>query len=88
MCAQEIVVTGCKELEFPPYLTCRNTQQIKSFLKRSRGASPLRNVKVLFLGNGRSGKTSILRMLAKLPLQPGDAGPESTRGVSGLWFAV
>ena len=39
-------------------------------------------MKVLFLGNGRSGKTSLLRALAKRPLQPGDPGPDSTVGVS------
>jgi GTPase SAR1 family protein len=42
----------------------------------------LKRLKVLFLGNGRSGKTSLLRALAKQPLQAGDAGPSSTVGVS------
>jgi hypothetical protein len=84
---QHIHVENCSNLEFPPQKLCegRNkTQKIKEFLKASYGSTPLRSVKVLLLGNGRSGKTSVLRMLAKMPLQPGDAGPESTRGVSGL----
>jgi GTPase SAR1 family protein len=34
---------------------------------------------VVFLGNGRSGKTSMLRAMAKMPLQPDQ---RSTRGVS------
>ncbi len=84
---QHIEVENCLNLEFPPQKLCegRNkTQKIKEYLKQSYGATPQRSVKVLLLGNGRSGKTSVLRMLAKMPLQPGDAGPESTRGVSGL----
>jgi hypothetical protein len=91
----EINVKTCPALEFPPIKICKGskaTQKIQAYLKESAGATPLRSVKVLFLGNGRSGKTSVLRMLAKKPLQPGDAGPESTRGVSGvppgLVFAV
>jgi ankyrin repeat protein len=91
----EINVKTCPALEFPPIKICKGskaTQKIQAYLMESAGATPLRSVKVLFLGNGRSGKTSVLRMLAKKPLQPGDAGPESTRGVSGvppgLVFAV
>ncbi len=83
---QNINVKNCAVLEFPPAKLCEGskcTQKIQEFLKSAAGSTPLRDVKVLFLGNGRSGKTSVLRMLAKMPIQPGDAGPESTRGVSG-----
>jgi GTPase SAR1 family protein len=41
-------------------------------------------VQVVFLGNGRSGKTSMLRTLAKKPLQPDQL---STRGVTVDTFA-
>jgi GTPase SAR1 family protein len=41
-------------------------------------------VQVVFLGNGRSGKTSMLRTLAKKPLQPDQ---QSTRGVTVDAFA-
>ena len=43
-----------------------------------------RAVQVVFLGNGRSGKTSMLRTLAKKPLQPDQL---STRGVTVDAFA-
>ena len=50
----------------------------------ARKAKPWRRLKVVFLGNGRSGKTSLLRALAKLPL---DSEEQSTRGVTVGSFA-
>jgi ankyrin repeat protein len=88
---QNIKIENCQALEFPPAKICegsKSTQRIQTYLKESSGATPLRSVKVLFLGNGRSGKTSVLRMLAGMPLEAGDAGPESTRGVSGIFSSV
>jgi ankyrin repeat protein len=85
---QRIVIKNCNFLEFPPYKMCsssKSTQRIKTFLKESSGSTPLRSVKVLFLGNGRSGKTSVLNMLARSPLRPGDKGPDSTRGITGYF---
>jgi hypothetical protein len=87
---QSIKVDNCPALEFPPKKICEgsnSTKKIQTYLKESSGATPLRSVKVLLLGNGRSGKTSLVRLLAKMPLQPGDAGPESTKGVSGAHAA-
>ena len=78
-----IFTTNCSSLTFPPPgIVNAGLASIFKFLKEVEKAHPLRRVKVLFLGNGRSGKTSLLRALAKQPLQPGDAGPDSTVGVS------
>jgi hypothetical protein len=78
-----IFTAGCPSLTFPPQRVCNDgLASIFKFLKEAQHAEPLKRVKVLFLGNGRSGKTSLLRALAKQPLQPGDAGPDSTVGVS------
>jgi hypothetical protein len=78
-----ISADGCSAMTFPPRSICeRGKDSILKFLKDAESAKPLRRVKVMFLGNGRSGKTSLLRALAKQPLRPGDAGPVSTKGVS------
>jgi hypothetical protein len=79
----DVTTAGCISLTFPPpTIVNAGLASIFNFLKDAENADPLRRVKVLFLGNGRSGKTSLLRALAKQPLQPGDVGPDSTVGVS------
>jgi hypothetical protein len=79
----DVTTTGCPSFKFPPLgIVNAGLACIFEFLMKAKNADPLRRVKVLFLGNGRSGKTSLLRALAKQPLQPGDAGPDSTVGVS------
>ena len=79
----DVTTAGCYSFQFPPpTIVNGGLASILEFLKKAEKALPLRRVKVLFLGNGRSGKTSLLRALAKQPLQPGDAGPDSTVGVS------
>ena len=79
----DVTTSGCLSLKFPPpSIVNSGLASIFKFLKDAENADPLKRVKVLFLGNGRSGKTSLLRALAKQPLQPGDAGPDSTVGVS------
>jgi hypothetical protein len=78
-----ISAEGCTSVKFPPpSIVQQGASSIFDFLKQAQDAKPLKRVKVLFLGNGRSGKTSLLRALAKQPLQAGDAGPSSTVGVS------
>ena len=78
-----ISTKGCTSITFPPSSVLdEGIKSIFKFLKEAQNAAPLRRVKVLFLGNGRSGKTSLLRALAKQPLSPGEAGPSSTVGVS------
>jgi hypothetical protein len=78
-----ISTAGCPSFTFPPPTILKDgLESIFKFLKQALNADPLKRVKVLFLGNGRSGKTSLLRALAKQPLQPGDTGPDSTVGVS------
>ena len=78
-----ISTEGCSSITFPPpRILNEGVNSIFKFLSDAQKADPLRRVKVLFLGNGRSGKTSLLHALAKQPLQPGDAGPDSTVGVS------
>lgn len=79
---KRIATEGCLSLTFPPQGALKDVTSIFDFLKKAQNAEPLKRVKVLFLGNGRSGKTSLLRALAKQPLRPGDAGPDSTVGVS------
>ena len=78
-----VTTEGCSSFTYPPPgIVNAGLASIFEFLKKAENADPLKRVKVLFLGNGRSGKTSLLRALAKQPLQPGDAGPDSTVGVS------
>ena len=78
-----ISTDGSSSITFPHSSILRGgVKTILKFLEDAQNADPLRRVKVLFLGNGRSGKTSLLRALAKKPLQPGEAGPDSTIGVS------
>jgi hypothetical protein len=74
---------GCSAITFPPKdIFLKGKNHIFQFLQDAEKAKPLRRVKVVFLGNGRSGKTSLLRALAKKPLRPGDVGPDSTKGVT------
>ena len=78
-----ISADGCGAITFPPKSSClQDRNAILKFLSDAESAKPLRLVKVMFLGYGRSGKTSLLGALAKQPLQPGDAGPVSTKSVS------
>ena len=78
-----ISADGCDAITFPPKSICEKGKiSIFKYMHDAQTAKPLRRVKVMFLGNGRSGKTSLLGALAKQPLQPGDAGPVSTKGVS------
>jgi hypothetical protein len=78
-----ISAEGCTSAKFPPpSIVQKGAGSIFDFLAQAQDAKPLKRVKVLFLGNGRSGKTSLLRALAKQPLRAGDAGPSSTVGVS------
>jgi hypothetical protein len=80
---KRINTEGCLSVTFPPPSVLKDgLTSIFDFLKKAQDAEPLKRVKVLFLGNGRSGKTSLLRALAEQPLQPGDAGPDSTVGLS------
>ena len=75
-----IVVDGCEHLEYPPpRIWKQGFLKIKDYLARAQKAEPLKKCKVVFLGNGRSGKTSLLRALAKLPFNDDEA---STQGVS------
>ncbi len=79
----EIVAKDCTEMMFPSSsIVQRGAKEIYNFIEKALGQSPLKRVKVLFLGNGRTGKTSLLSALAKQPLRPGDAGPDSTLGVN------
>jgi hypothetical protein len=74
---------GCGSIKFPPASIClKGKDEILKFLKVAESAKPLKRVKVMFLGNGRCGKTSLIRALAHEPLKPGDVGPQSTIGVS------
>jgi hypothetical protein len=74
-----IIADGCTSIVYPtPTIMNSGVKSIFKYLADAENAEPLRRVKVMFLGNGRSGKTSILSALARQPLQPGDAGPDST----------
>jgi GTPase SAR1 family protein len=53
-------------------------------VEAARDAKPWRRLKVVFPVNGRSGKTSLLRALARLEL---DGDERSTRGVTVDSFA-
>ena len=70
---------GCN-IQYPPKSNQDSIKKIKKFLLNARhNGKPWKRIKVVFLGNGRSGKTSLLRALAKLPL---DSEEQSTRGVN------
>jgi hypothetical protein len=78
-----IETIDCTAITFPhPSILNAGPKAIFNFLESAQKAEPLRRVKVLFLGNGRSGKSSLLLALAKKPLQPDDVGPDSTIGIS------
>ena len=63
-----IVIAGCVNMVHPPYGAMNTTQDIKDYLKAAQDSPPLKRVKVVLLGNGRSGKTSLLGSLAKADL--------------------
>ena len=70
------------DIETSMMLALRPEQVDMTHARDFRSTSEDRAEAYPILGNGRSGKTSLLRALAKQPLQPGDAGPDSTVGVS------
>ncbi len=81
-CLTDIDARGCRDIAYPPKtIADAGREKIFQFLGKAASAPPLKRVKVMFLGNGRSGKTSLLRTLAKKPLALGDPGPPSTWGV-------
>jgi len=75
---ESIVIFGCVNMLHPPYQAMKSTQDIKDYLKDAQDQPPLKRVKVVLLGNGRSGKTSLLGSLAKADL---DLDCPSTTGV-------
>ena len=78
-----ISAEGCTSITFPPSsILHKGVDSIFSYLLQAQDAKPLKRVKILFIGNGRSGKTSLLRALARQPMQADDSGPSSTIGVS------
>jgi GTPase SAR1 family protein len=75
---ENILISGCTNMLYPPYKAMKTTQHIKDYLNAAKDQLPLKRVKVVLLGNGRSGKTSLLGSLKKLEL---DADCPSTKGV-------
>ena len=76
--------SGCN-IQYPPAASLQDPRRIREFMREAQlTATPWRRLKVVFLGNGRSGKTSLLRALARLPL---DSEEQSTRGVTVDSFA-
>jgi serine/threonine protein kinase len=72
----------CPSIYFPPnFIVRQGCEKILQCIKDARKSKPLRHVKVLFLGDPRSGKTSFLQALAKLPLKPGADGPDESLDV-------
>jgi GTPase SAR1 family protein len=66
-----IIIDGCTNMVYPPYKAMHNkTQNIKDYLKAAKDQPPLKRVKVVLLGNGRCGKTSLLGSLAQRELDP------------------
>ena len=75
---------GCN-IQYPPKQCLDDAVKMRRFMAEvARTAKPWRRLKVVFLGNGRSGKTSLLRALGRLELN-GDE--RSTRGVTVDSFA-
>ena len=80
----ELSHSGCN-IQYPPAGYLQDPRKIREFMLEAQlNATPWRRLKVVFLGNGRSGKTSLLRALARLPL---DSEEQSTRGVTVDSFA-
>jgi GTPase SAR1 family protein/t-SNARE complex subunit (syntaxin) len=80
-----ISAKDCPALLYPPKSALDTPESTMRFLIRIKTNSVMwKRIKVVFLGNGRSGKTSILRTLARMPLQPDEL---STRGVTVDAFA-
>jgi GTPase SAR1 family protein len=79
-----IIIKGCSSMVYPPSNSVKKTQHIKDYLKSAKDQPPLKRVKVVLLGNGRSGKTSLLGALAKREL---DVECPSTKGVQVDMFA-
>ena len=78
-------ISHCTSLLYPPKSIREDPAKTATFLRNVHKNSDVwRRLKVVFLGNGRSGKTSMLRMLAKKPLQHDQ---QSTRGVTVNAFA-
>ena len=72
-------------IQYPPKPYLEDVVKMRRFMvEAARDAKPWRRLKVVFLGNGRSGKTSLLRALARLEL---DGDERSTRGVTVDSFA-
>ena len=72
-------------IQYPPKPYLDDVVKMRRFMvEAARDAKPWRRLKVVFLGNGRSGKTSLLRALARLEL---DGDERSTRGVTVDSFA-
>jgi GTPase SAR1 family protein len=81
----ELSHSGSCSIQYPPEQFLKSPQKLREFMRDAeRDSKPWRRLKVVFLGNGRSGKTSLLRALAKLPL---DSEEQSTRGVTVDSFA-
>lgn len=82
----QLDVNGSCSLAFPPYTTAmKGVDAVTSFLSEAvKGSSLWLRVKLMFLGNGRAGKTSILRRLAGLSFDPLEA---STARVMSPSFA-
>jgi hypothetical protein len=62
----DIKAKGCSSMTYPPKtFTEAGREKIFEFLQKAISAFPLKRVKVMFLGNGRGGKTSLIHTLAK-----------------------
>jgi GTPase SAR1 family protein len=83
-CLTVLTRKGC-DIQYPPKQCLDDMIKMRQFMNdAARDAKPWRRLKVVFLGNGRSGKTSLLRALARLQF---DSEERSTRGVTVDSFA-
>lgn len=69
-CHLRVSIRG-KKIELPPEITNQGNEAIKVYIKSlDEGVRPLNEVKVILIGNGASGKTSLIKKFRQMPFNP------------------
>lgn len=77
-CHLRLSIQG-KKVEIPPEIARQGDEAVNIYIKSLRdGIKPLNEVKVILIGDGASGKTSLIKRLHNLPFNPQE---EQTHGI-------